>query len=87
MESFDGAGIDTRGRVESLTAELLTRMPDKFSEHVKLGKPGRDGKILAIAKSHTHHWPSPNQPGQRLEGLNHYSHRQGYAWSMLEPNK
>jgi hypothetical protein len=25
-------------------------MPDKSSEHVKLGKPGRDGKILATAK-------------------------------------
>jgi hypothetical protein len=54
MESFDidvdVAGIDMRGRAGSPRAELVTRMPDKSSEHVNLGKPVRDRKILATAK-------------------------------------
>lgn len=69
MESFnidvDGAGIDTRGRAGSPTAELVTRMPDKSSEHVKLGKPVRDGKLLATAKESYTPLAQPEQTGAK----------------------
>jgi hypothetical protein len=47
-------------------------MPDKSSEHVKLGKPVRDGKTLATAKESYTPLAQPEQTGARLKGLNHY---------------
>ena len=67
VESFnidaDGAGIDARGRVGSPTAGLVTRMPDKSSEHVKHGKPSKDGKIVATAKESYTPLALPEQTG------------------------
>ena len=76
VESFnidaDGAGIDARGRVGSPTAGLVTRMPDKSSEHVKHGKPVKDGKILATVKESYTPLALPEQTGataRRFEPL------------------